>query len=274
MQTVYRTQSQGCENTLAIRPLQGYGNTAPLSYPNTWVRKPDCLHLPYSPLQSILHLSQYTYQDIFFHCSKQGGFFFCFITFSFFYCSITVVPIFHCCSPLPHSPPAPTVDPHPVVHVHRSFIPVPWLDPSPSFSPYSPPSSPLVTVSFKLMKLWCLSVLLPFFVSLLSHQQNISLWGLFSTGETKNVAWARWGEWGRWGTGVRPFLVKNCWPLSMVWAGVLVSHPSLNGQTQQKSLQKIFWSWMQPLTTMPACADWFLEHSPNRGSLYYKVPTL
>ena len=32
--------------TLVIRPLQDYGNTAPLSYPDTWVRKPDCLHLP------------------------------------------------------------------------------------------------------------------------------------------------------------------------------------------------------------------------------------
>ena len=34
--------------TLVIRPLQAYGNTAPLSYPDTWVRKPECLHLPYS----------------------------------------------------------------------------------------------------------------------------------------------------------------------------------------------------------------------------------
>ena len=34
--------------TLVIRPLQGSGNTAPLSYPDTWVRKPDCVHLPYT----------------------------------------------------------------------------------------------------------------------------------------------------------------------------------------------------------------------------------
>ena len=33
--------------TLVIRPLQGYGNTVSLSYPDTWVRKPGCLHLPY-----------------------------------------------------------------------------------------------------------------------------------------------------------------------------------------------------------------------------------
>ena len=42
--------------TLVIRPLQGYGNTASLSYPNTWVRKPDCLHLPYK-----VHLSRYRF---------------------------------------------------------------------------------------------------------------------------------------------------------------------------------------------------------------------
>ena len=33
--------------TLLIRPIQGYGKTASLSYPDTWVRKPDRLHLPY-----------------------------------------------------------------------------------------------------------------------------------------------------------------------------------------------------------------------------------
>ena len=33
--------------TLIIRCLQGCGNTASLSYPETWVRKPDCFHLPY-----------------------------------------------------------------------------------------------------------------------------------------------------------------------------------------------------------------------------------
>ena len=40
MGTVYQTQSQG------------YGNSASLSYPDTWVRKSDCLHLPY---QSLVH---------------------------------------------------------------------------------------------------------------------------------------------------------------------------------------------------------------------------
>ena len=34
--------------TLVIRPLQGYGSATPLSYPDTWVREPDCLNLPYT----------------------------------------------------------------------------------------------------------------------------------------------------------------------------------------------------------------------------------
>ena len=33
---------------LLIKPIQSWGNTASLSYPDTLVRKPDCLHLPYN----------------------------------------------------------------------------------------------------------------------------------------------------------------------------------------------------------------------------------
>ena len=40
--------------TLVIKPHKGYENTAPLSYPDTWVRKPDCLHLPYTLINSLL----------------------------------------------------------------------------------------------------------------------------------------------------------------------------------------------------------------------------
>ena len=32
---------------LVMRPLQGYGNTAPLNYPDMWVKKPDCIHILY-----------------------------------------------------------------------------------------------------------------------------------------------------------------------------------------------------------------------------------
>ena len=54
--TVYRTQSQGYENTTYQAHSQGCGKTASLSCPYIWVRKPDCLHLPYSNTsQSLMH---------------------------------------------------------------------------------------------------------------------------------------------------------------------------------------------------------------------------
>ena len=43
--------------------------------------------------------------------------------------------------------PPPTVSPHPVVFVHGSFIPVCWLDPSPSFLRYPPTPSPALSLS-------------------------------------------------------------------------------------------------------------------------------
>ena len=89
----------------------------------------------------------------------------------------------------------------------------------------------------------CDLVLLPFFVAPLPHWQNVALWGLFSSGETKKKSLgARSGEYGGWAMEVKLFLVKNCWTLSAVWAGALVSHPSWNGQTHWgKSSKKIHW---------------------------------
>ena len=84
---------------------------------------------------------------------------------------------------------------------------------------------------------WCLLVLLPFFLSPPPHQQNISLWRYFSSGKTNTkVAQGKikWKE--RVGhEEVMLFLVKNCWK-----TGVLVNHPSWNGQMYWKSLQKKF----------------------------------
>ena len=46
--------------TLLIRTLQGYGNSAPLGHPDTWVRKPDCLHLSYTVyMEGCLWLNMY-----------------------------------------------------------------------------------------------------------------------------------------------------------------------------------------------------------------------
>ena len=95
-------------------------------------------------------------------------------------------------------------------------------------------------------------------------------------GHPQKITWGKIRWMGGWGIGVLPF-VKNCWTLSTVWAGVLVYHPSWNGQTRCKSLPK---NSLKPNTASHNNASWyidtdgFLEHSPSRGSLYYKGPTL
>ena len=98
---------------------------------------------------------------------------------------------------------------------------------------------------------WCFLAFLQFFVLPLPHRQNVSLWGLFSSGETKNIAPGKIWQIGRAGPGVMSFLVKNCWTLTVVWAGMLVNHPQQNEQMCWKIL-KIHWRWMQPFTTTPA----------------------
>ena len=92
--------------------------------------------------------------------------------------------------------------------------------------------------SFWTCQFWCLLVLLPFFVSPLPHRQNVSLWGLFLRRETKKSLGMRSGEWEGRNMDIMPFLVKKCWTLSAMWAGALVNHPSWNGQTCWKSLEK------------------------------------
>ena len=87
---------------------------------------------------------------------------------------------------------------------------------------------------------WCILVLLLFYVSPLSHQKrNISLSGLFSAQETKKETVAGGEIWwiGRMGHGDHPFWVKNCWTHSIVWAGVLVNHPSQNRQRHWNSVR-------------------------------------
>ena len=73
------------------------------------------------------------------------------------------------------------------------------------------------TVSFRTCRFWCLLVLLTSFVSPLPHQQNLSLWRLFSSRETNKKSYLGWDwvnrEEGGWGSC--HFLVK--W-----WAGALV----------------------------------------------------
>ena len=115
-------------------------------------------------------------------------------------------------------------------------------------------------------------MLLPFFVSPLPHQQNISLWGLFSSRKTTTTKKVTQGEirWiGRVGYGGHAILgqkllntqhgVGRCAPKSpiMRWANML-----------KESSKKIHWSLSQPLTTTPNAG--FLEHSPKWGKLDHK----
>ena len=91
--------------------------------------------------------------------------------------------------------------------------------------------------SFRTCQFWCLLLPLLFFVSPLPPRWNVSLWGVFhhpgkQTNKKSHLGWD-WVNREACGMGVMPFLAK-----SMVWAGALVNHPSWNGQTPWKSLQK------------------------------------
>ena len=124
--------------------------------------------------------------------------------------------------------------------------------------------------SFWIHRFWCHLVFLLFFVSPLPHRQNVSLWWLFSSGgERGHSGKTRWI--GRVRHRGHATLVKNCWTLSAMWADI--NHPSWNGQTCWKSLQKK--NSLKPNaashnnTSWHADTDEFLEYSPSGGSLYY-----
>ena len=80
--------------------------------------------------------------------------------------------------------------------------------------------------------------------------------------------------------GVMSFLVKNCWTLSTVWAGVLINHimKQVNElkESSKKKKKKIAEAELSLLnnTSWFTPRGGFLEHSPSRGSLYYKGTAL
>ena len=117
--------------------------------------------LNFSHLQSTLHLMQYTYQDIFFYCSKQ------------FLNLLILMPL----------------------------------------------------------------VLLPFFVSPLPHQQNVSLWGLLSLGNKKKLLLGQDGvnrEGG--GMGIMPFFGQKL--LNTQRCGQLCSSPIMKWANALKESAK------------------------------------
>ena len=77
---------------------------------------------------------------------------------------------------------------------------------------------------------WCILVLLPFFCFTSSRQQNIALWGLFSSRKTKKVVRGETGWIERVGHRGHAIFSKIA-ELSTVWAGVHQKHPWWNGQT-------------------------------------------
>ena len=123
------------------------------------------------------------------------------------------------------------------------------------------------------------SILKPFsasaiFVSPLPLWQNVFFWGLFSFGETKNKVARdkiRWlGRVGREGYTVFGQNLLN------TQHGIGRCAEMWNGQTCCKSLQE---NTLELNTASHNNTSWytdtdgFLEHSPSRGSLYYKGPS-
>ena len=116
---------------------------------------------------------------------------------------------------------------------------------------------PTAQNSFWTRQFLILLVLLLFFVSPLPISKMFPFKDFFHLGK-QNKTKSHSGtdpvnrEGAEWKTPPLQFSVKNCWTLSTVWAGVLVSHPSWNGQKFCKNIQKNSLKRTQPLTTAPA----------------------
>ena len=109
---------------------------------------------------------------------------------------------------------------------------------------------PAAPNSFWAHWLWCLSVLLLFVVSLFPHWQNVSLWGLFPTEETKKVAQGEIRWIGRVGQRSHAVFFQKL-PNSV--GSCARKSPIMKGPTMFKeSSKKIHRNPMQPLTTTPA----------------------
>ena len=99
-------------------------------------------------------------------------------------------------------------------------------------------SFPLLKTVFELVDFDALVLLLFFCFTSSTSAKHFYLGTFFIWGnKKKSQSWWDQVNRGR-ALGVMPFLVKNCGTLSMVWAGALLNHPSWNGQTCWKSLQK------------------------------------
>ena len=128
----------------------------------------------------------------------------------------------------------------------------------------------------------CLSVLLPFCVSPLPHQQNVSLWGLFHPGNKTNKQ--NKSPWGLDEVNTEDGSQGSCCFGSKTaehsaqcgQVGLSITHQEMGKHTE--SLQK--GNSLKPNTASHINTSWytdtygFLENSPSGGSLYFKGPTL
>ena len=87
-------------------------------------------------------------------------------------------------------------------------------------------------------------------------EKHFPLRTFFIRTNKKRSVGVRSGEQRGWGTRVMLFLVKNCWTLSAVWAGELVTHPfgKWANVLNESSKKKFHWSPVQPLTATSASA--------------------
>ena len=130
----------------------------------------------------------------------------------------------------------------------------------------------LCSNQFWTCQFWCLLVLLLFFVSSLPHQQNVSLWGHFSSGETKRKVACSEIRWiGRVGHGGYVIFGQKLLNTQCSMSGCTLKSHALKQSSTKNSLK--------PSTASHHNASWytdtggFLEHSTG-GSLYYKGPAL
>ena len=116
--------------------------------------------------------------------------------------------------------------------------------------------------SFSTCQFWCLLVLLPFFVSPLAHQQNVSLWGLFSTGWIGRVGHRDHAGFDQKLLNTQCSVNRHTHKSPIVkWANALSLH---------KKFTEVECNLSQQCQVVYTDRDGFLEHLPSRGSLYYK----
>ena len=120
-----------------------------------------------------------------------------------------------------------------------------------------------------IMKPFSASALFLCFALPLPYWQNIPLWGLFHSRtekKKKSLRETSGEQWG-WNTGIRPFLAKNCWTLSMVCTGRWITGMGKGIESLQKN--SLGWRTQPQNGQYHMCSDccgsvgWALSHKPK-----------